>query len=46
MAVHWLVTEYFAYMKRTFRLGGAEILSSTSRAEVSLIFISTGAVLV
>jgi len=25
MTVHWLMTEYFIYMTRTFRLGGAGI---------------------
>jgi len=45
MTVHWLMTEYFAYMTRTFRLGGAGILSSNSRAEICLIFTATYAVL-
>lgn len=45
MTVHWLTTEYFTYMTRTFRLGGAGILSSTSRAEICLIFTATCAVL-
>ena len=44
MTVHWLMTEYLAYMKRTFRLGGAGILSSTSRAEINLIFTAIFAV--
>jgi hypothetical protein len=39
------MTEYFTYMSRTFRLGGAGILSSTSRAEICLIFTATCAVL-
>jgi len=25
MTVHWLMTEYFIYMTRTFRLGGVGI---------------------
>jgi hypothetical protein len=38
------MTEYFAYMKRTFRFGGGGVLSSTCRAEINLIFTGTGAV--
>lgn len=45
MTVKWLMTEYFTYMTRTFRLGGAGILSSTSRAETCLILTATCAVL-
>jgi hypothetical protein len=44
MRVHWLMTEYFTYMTRTFSLGGAGILSSTSRAKIYLMFTVTCAV--
>jgi len=45
MTVYWLLTECFTYMARTFRIGGDGILSSTSRAEICLIFTATCAVL-
>jgi len=45
MTVHWLMTEYFTYMTRTFKLGGDGILSSNSRVEICLISTATCAVL-